>query len=341
MAKDLAPDWILQQALSAQSTAHHAFVRSKPELRAQDGGLTLAVLGCGTMGSAILGGVMASLQSKSDHSTASVNAIDVPDRLPSKFNACVKSSSSAQRIRKELGKYDADLIVWENDNLGAVKASDVVILACEPHIVGDVLREEGIRDALAGKLLISVCGGVPEKYVHDVLYKSSPADTKKCAIAIAIPNIAASVRESMTIISTSNPPLSEENSSLVKWIFSRIGRVANIPPSRINTATALCASGPAFCAMMIESMASGAITKGIPRPEAYEMAAQAMKGAAGLVLEGEHPALVRDNVSTPGGCTIAGIQVLEEGSFRGTVSRAIRESSDTVSRLASERQHEE
>ncbi|KXS99795.1 hypothetical protein AC578_8891 [Pseudocercospora eumusae] len=339
MAKDLAPDWILQQALSAQNTAHHEFVRSKPELRAQDGGLTLAVLGCGTMGSAILGGIMTSLQSKSDQTSTSNG---IPDRLPSKFNACVRSSTSANRVRQELGKYQADLIVWENDNLGAVKASDAVILACEPHIVGDVLRQDGIRDALAGKLLISICGGVPENYIHDLLYKASPPETKKCAIAIAIPNIAASVRESMTIIptSTSNPALSEEHSSLVNWIFSSIGRVANLPPSRINPATALCASGPAFCAMMIESMASGAITNGIPRPEAFEMAAQAMKGAASLVLEGEHPALVRDHVSTPGGCTIAGIQVLEEGSFRGIVSRAIRESSDTVSRLARERMQE-
>ncbi|KXT04955.1 hypothetical protein AC579_4294 [Pseudocercospora musae] len=338
MARDLAPDWILQQALSAQNTAHHAFVRSKPELRTQDGGLTLAVLGCGTMGSAILGGVMASLQSKSDQSSSTSNGI--PDRLPSKFNACVRSSTSANRIREELGKYEADLMVfWGDDNLGAVKASDAVILACEPHIVGHVLREEGIRDALAGKLLISVCGGVPENYIHDLLYKDSPPETEKCAIAIAIPNIAASVRESMTIIST-NPALSEEHSRLVRWIFGRIGRVANIPQSRINAATALCASGPAFCAMMIESMASGAITEGIPRSEAYEMAAQAMKGAASLVLEGEHPALVRDHVSTPGGCTIAGIQVLEEGCFRGTVSRAIRESSATVSRLASERWQE-
>ncbi|EME83934.1 uncharacterized protein MYCFIDRAFT_207105 [Pseudocercospora fijiensis CIRAD86] len=351
MAQDLAPDWILQQALSAQNTAHNAFVRSKPELRAQDGGLTLAVLGCGTMGSAILGGVMASLQlqlqSKSDHRTNTPHAI--PDRRPNKFNACVKTSSSAKRIREELGKYHADLIVWENDNLGAVKASDAIILACEPHIVGHVLREEGIRDALAGKLLISVCGGVPETYIHDTLYQSAPppppqsqsqSHTSKCTIVIAIPNIAASVCESMTIISAS-AALSEENSTLVNWIFSRVGRVANVPSSRMNPATALCASGPALCAVMMEAMASGAIAKGMPRAQAYEMAAQAMKGAASLVLEGEHPALVRDRVSTPGGCTIAGIQVLEEGSFRGVVARAVRESAATLSLLAGERQPEE
>jgi pyrroline-5-carboxylate reductase len=101
----------------------------------------------------------------------------------------------------------------------------------------------------------------------------------------------------------------------------------------MDASTALCGSGPAFFALILEAAADGAVAMGIPRAEAQKMAAQTMRGAAGLVLAGEHPAVLRDKVSTPGGCTIGGLLVLEEGSVRGTVSRAVREATVVASQL--------
>lgn len=91
-----------------------------------------------------------------------------------------------------------------------------------------------------------------------------------------------------------------------------------------DASTALCGSGPAFFLLLLEAAIDGGVAMGLPRAEARLMAAQTMAGAAGMVLDGEHPALLRERVTTPGGCTIGGLMVLEDGGARGTVARAVR-----------------
>jgi len=141
------------------------------------------------------------------------------------------------------------------------------------------------------------------------------------------------VRESMTVIANSEPPLPPQTLSLVTWIFKRIGDVVYLPAAKMNASTALCASGPAFFALMLEGAIDGAVAMGLPRAEAQRMAAQTMRGTAGLILSGEHPALLREKVCTPGGCSIAGTMVLEEAGVRGIVSRAVREGACVASEL--------
>lgn len=312
----------------------------------------MTILGCGTMGTAILSGILASLVQSAEamDNDKSLPAERIPSRLPSRFYACVRSARGAKRVHDELDKYNANLHVFENDNVSAVKDSDVVLLACEPHVVDDVLgvAATGMQEALKGKLLISVLGGVSEHRLHQIIQgdssnssstskdskgtSSSSSSSSSCTIVRAMPNTAAAIRESMTVIVTSNPPVPEETTDLVSWIFTRIGQIIYLPESHIDASTALCGSGPAFCALVAESMAAGAIRMGIPRLEAYTMVAQVMRGTTGLLQHGEHPALLRDKVCTPGGGTVAGLQVLEEGAVRGTISRAVEESAKVVGR---------
>lgn len=349
MARELAPDWILKETLAVQNTAHMSFVNGHASLaqpsKDASSGLTLTVLGCGTMGVAILGGILDSLSSSHPQDHVSVQeasksgtatpAEPVPERLPSRFNACVRRHQSAKRIKQELSKYEyfRNLTIYENDNLGPVQEADVVLLCCKPQMVGDILRTDGMRDALAGKLLISICAGVTEEALHGHLYDSSVSGKEACTIVRAMPNTAAAVRESMTVIGISNPPLPQSTSSLITWIFTRIGRVVHLPSNNMDACTALCGSGPAFVSLMVESLAAGAIAMGLPREESYLMAEQMMRGTTGLLLNGEHPAILRDKVSTPGGCTIGGLLVLEEGMVRGTIAKAVREATVVASQL--------
>ncbi len=212
-----------------------------------------------------------------------------------------------------------------------------MLLACKPQMVRDLLGVEGMREALKAKLLISILAGVPVSQIEEVLYGSvgdkDPEEEGRCRIVRVMPNTASLVRESMTVIATSTPPLPPHSNALVTWMFSRIGRVVHLPPSLMDASTALCGSGPAFMALVLEAIADGAVAMGLPRAEAQLMAAQTMRGTAGLVLNGEHPALVREKVSTPGGCTIGGLLVLEEGRVRGTVARAVREATVVASQL--------
>lgn len=205
-------------------------------------------------------------------------------------------------------------------------------------MVNDILSEKGMRQALAGKLLISICAGVPVTQIEDVLYRDDGAlaatlPPNACRVVRAMPNTAAVLRESMTVIATSEPPLPADLEGLATWIFTRIGRVVHLPPSMMDVSTALCGSGPAFIALMLQSLADGAVAMGLPRAEARLMAAQTMRGTAGMVLSGEHPAMIQEKVSTPGGCTIGGLLVLEEGSLRGTVARSVREATVVAAQL--------
>lgn len=222
--------------------------------------------------------------------------------------------------------------VYVKENVKAVEECQVVLLGCKPQMFREILNAKGMKEALAGKFLISILAGVTVEQIEKHLYGSElPPDA--CRIVRAMPNTASFVRESMTVIATSTPDLPSEWEALVTWIFSRIGRVVHLPPSAMDASTALCGSGPAFAALVLEALADGGVAMGLPRAESQLMAAQVMMGTAGLVIAGEHPAILRDKVSTPGGCTIGGLLVLEEGRVRGTVARAVREATVVASQL--------
>jgi pyrroline-5-carboxylate reductase len=293
------------------------------------------------MGIAILSGIMSSLlEMKEGRNTASVPASsastpaeELPKRLPSRFVACDSRREAEKVARNALGHYEMPLTTLTNQNVKGAQEADVILLCCKPQGFREILSEKGMKEALAGKVLISILAGVTAQQIEDCLYENDQAAENKCLVVRVMPNTASFVRESMTVISTRNPPLPSDKSALVTWIFTRIGRVVHLPPDKMDACTALCGSGPAFFALMLEAMADGAVAMGIPRAEAQIMAAQTMRGTTGLVLNGEHPAILRDKVSTPGGCTIGGLLVLEEGSMRGTVARAVREATVVASQL--------
>ena len=141
------------------------------------------------------------------------------------------------------------------------------------------------------------------------------------------------IRESISSFITPSPHLPEASRDLVFWIFNQIGTIVELPPKNFDTVTALGGSGPAFCALFLEGMADGGVAMGMTRADAVTMAANVMRGAAGMVLAGERPDILKEKVSSPGGCTIGGLMVLEEGAVRGKIARAVRESTTIASQL--------
>ena len=289
------------------------------------------------MGIAILSGVMASLRS----TQGVVGARNgTPARLPGKFVACDARPEAAQAVHAALDHYGFPLTTLTNENVAGAEAADIVLLACKPNGFRDILKAKGMRDALADKLLVSILAGVNTPQIEDCLYQhegphvarvTPPSDA--CRIVRVMPNTAAFVGQSMTVIAQPARPLSPHHDALVAWIFGSIGKTVKLPASAMDASTALCGSGPAFCALMLEALADGAVAMGLPRAEAQMMAAQTMRGTADLVSNGDHPAVLRDKVSTPGGCTIGGLLVLEEGTVRGHVARAVREAAVVAGQL--------
>ncbi|RDA90395.1 hypothetical protein CP533_5651 [Ophiocordyceps camponoti-saundersi (nom. inval.)] len=301
--------------------------------------LTMAVLGCGTMGIAILNGVLTSLHEPKPLPTPSPSgdsspAEELPQVLPSRFIACVRSAQSAERVAAALKAHSSVVSVVRNDNVKAAEQADVILLACKPYMVDKVLGEPGLRDALRGKLIISICAGISVQHLRRALQDDSIHVPDESTIFVrAMCNTAALIRESMTVIGISDPPLPPKDKTLVTWIFKRVGDVIHLPDSAMDVTTALVGSAPAMFSLMLEAAVDGAVAMGLTRVDAQRMATQAMRGTTGLIQAGEHPTVLREKVSTPGGCTIGGLLVLEEGGVRGAVSRAIRETTCVASQL--------
>jgi pyrroline-5-carboxylate reductase len=239
------------------------------------------------MGIAILSGILTNLKkpkifplSTSNSGTSTpVERAPTPNRLPSRFIACVRRPESAKKIKDALKKVDPwvfedkkTLRIVQNDNVNACREAEVVLFGCKPYMVNDILQTEGMPEALRGKLLISICAGVLVSQMETALY-GTKAPEGGCTLVRAMPNTASGIQESMTVIATSTPALLTEANAIMEWIFERIGKVVHLPASTMDASTALCGSGPSFFALMLETAIDGAVAMGLPRAEAQKMAA--------------------------------------------------------------------
>ncbi len=211
------------------------------------------------------------------------------------------------------------------DNTAAVRGAEVVVLAVHPDQAERVVRELG--GALRPEaVVISIVTGVPTFALEGWLEAELP-------VIRAVPNIAALVKTSMTVLCRGRHA-GEEHVDLAERLFGTIGRVARIDERHMDSCTGLAGCGPAFALEVIEALALGGIKRGLPRHVSRQMAAQVLHGAAELVLEtGMHPAELRDQVTTPGGCTIDGITKLEERGLPIALIEAVEVSSIKAGQL--------
>jgi len=261
-----------------------------------------------------------------------VTPVDTPDAsLPTRFIACVSREESAKKLRATfggLGPLGASIEIVSGQNVGSAEQADVVLLCCKPQLARNILGEPGMKDALEGKLLISILAGVT---IHQLTNLVSPS-TK---VIRAMPNTPCKIREGMTVVSNlpSSPDVDGDRAIILK-IFSSIGRCRFLDEKHFDACTALSGSGPAFACIFLEAMADGGVMMGLPRAEALELAAQTLQGAARMVLQGgTHPAQLKDAVTTPGGCTIAGLLAMEDGRIRSTIARSIQVATEHASAL--------
>ena len=216
-----------------------------------------------------------------------------------------------ERLAKELGVRTAA------SNREAVKGAGLVILSVKPQQVGAVLDD--VRGVLDPKqLLVSVAASVGTAFIESKLSGPVP-------VVRAMPNTPALIRRGMTAIAPGTHAR-EEHLRLANGIFDAVGRTVVVDEKHMDAITGLSASGPAFIYIVIESLAEGGVKAGLPRELATELAAQTVLGAGAMVIEtGQHPAMLKDQVTTPAGCTIDGIIKLEEGGLRVTLIKAVVE----------------
>ena len=244
------------------------------------------------MGSALLRGILKSKLSSPDK-------ITVVDVVPNRLEEL--RSLHGVRVSVEPGAY--------------VGGADAIILAVKPQALHEVV--ESIRNPLtAHQLVISILAGVASTYIRDLLGMGNP-------VIRVMPNIGATVDAAASALAGCEPS-TEEHFQLVEAILGAVGEVVRVDEEHLDAVTGLSGSGPAYIYMIIEALCDGGVNMGLPRGVALKLATQTVLGAAKLVREsGEHPAILRDRVTTPGGTTIAAIRELEGGGLRAMIMKAV------------------
>lgn len=253
----------------------------------------IGFIGCGNMGSAMIEGILSSGLRTADQIIASDTSRPALDRLSTSFGIQVTS-----------------------DNTKLTKDSDIIFLSVKPHLYEHVIEE--IRNFVdEEKVIVAIAAGISHSKLDD--YFGKPVK-----IVRVMPNTPAMVLEAMSALSP-NEQITDDDLTTVVAIFESFGKTEVVSESLMDVVVGVSGSSPAYVYMFIEAMADAAVADGMPRAQAYKFAAQAVYGAAKMVLEtGKHPGELKDAVCSPGGTTIAAVAKLEEKGMRDAVISAQR-----------------
>jgi pyrroline-5-carboxylate reductase len=254
--------------------------------------IRIAILGAGNMGGALIGGIV--------NRVAAASEVIATTRTP-------------ERAAELIAKYG--IAATAGCNREAAEQSDLIVLAVKPGTLPKVVTE--IRDALSErKILLSLAAAVPIALIEKLVGKRMP-------IFRAMPNIPVVVEEGATAVAA-NVDCMPEHCRIIEDIFRSVGVMVFVEEEMMHAVTALSGSGPAYIYMVIEAMIAGGLKMGLSREISTRLAEQTVLGAAKLVREtGLHPAVLRDQVITPGGVTISAIHELERHGLRAMLISAI------------------
>ena len=253
--------------------------------------MRLGIIGGGNMGGAILRGILR-------------------DRYARPENLWLSDENQPllQKLTQETGVHAAP------GNAVLAQRCDMILLAVKPAYMNCVIEE--IKPSLQDQAVISIAAGWSMETLRTAL-------GEHVHILRVMPNTPAMVGEGLTALCAEHT-FSKEEFDYAQGLFQSIGRTVTLPERLFDGVIALSGSSPAYMYMMIEAMADGGVQQGIPRAIAYQMAAQAMLGAARMVLEtGLHPGVLKDAVCSPGGTTIEAVAALEKNGFRAAVLDAM------------------
>lgn len=259
------------------------------------------IVGAGVMGGALLRGLL-------DHGVA-----------PSDVWATAASEETCARVSREFG------IACGTTLPATLRETGTVLLCVKPYqveIAARALRDAGLA---APTVVVSIVAGVTTARLHELL--------GAVPVVRAMTNTPALVGEAMTVLAR-GPRADDAAVGAAHAVFDQIGRTLELPESQLDAVTALSGSGPAYMYLIVEALADAGVRVGLQRDVALELATQTMLGAAKMVqVTARHPAALRDDVTTPAGCTIGALLVLEDGKLRSTLARAVEEATAIVADL--------
>ena len=266
-------------------------------------GVRVAVLGAGKMGGILLQAFLK-------------NNLLAPEQI----RATVGHAERAIALSAQFG------VEVTTDNLEAVRSADVILLGVKPTQVPPLVAS--IREGLSPeKLLVSFAASVTTGAIEH-------AADMRIGVVRAMPNTPSMLAAGVTALCAGRF-CTEAQMAVAQRIFATVGRTVVVDEKHMDAVTGLSGSGPAFLYIIIEALAEAGVNVGLPRDVATLLAAQTTLGSAKMVLEtGYHPALLKDQVTTPAGCTVDGILELEEGGLRVTLIKAVKRATQRARELA-------
>ncbi|MFC0524246.1 pyrroline-5-carboxylate reductase [Pontibacillus salicampi] len=266
---------------------------------------TIGFIGCGKMAQAMIGGMV-----RSD--------LVAPEQI-------IASAQSDVTLEEVRNRFE---IRTDRDNRVIAEEASILILAVKPNDYEAIIHE--IRSSVSDTtLIVTLAPGVSFEEVER-------AFEREMKVIQAMPNTPSLVAEGMTAL-CANSKVTEEGLSSVVALFQSFGEVEVISEKQMSAIPSISGSSPAYVYMMIEAMADGGVAQGLSRDQAYRLASQAVLGAAKMVLEtGKHPGELKDQVTSPGGATIAAVTKLEQERFRGTIMSAMESCTNKVKNMSGE-----
>jgi pyrroline-5-carboxylate reductase len=264
----------------------------------------VAILGTGTMGRAIAQGML------------NAEVVDVA-HLIGTVRTAREATDVAARVPFPV----------TTDNVAATRGADVLLVCTKPKHVAPLLADLAAEGALDGQpLIVCIAAGVR---IESIEAAAGPT----ARVVRAMPNTPCVIGEGMIVLSPGTHT-GESDLDLAESIFRPLGRVLRLDEEHMDSVTGLSGSGPAFVYVIIEALAEGGVMAGLPRRVATELAAQTVKGAARMVLEtGRHPAALKDDVTTPAGCTVSALLMMEDGRLRSVLARGVQEAARSAAGL--------
>jgi len=252
----------------------------------------IGFIGCGKMAQAMIEGILSS------------NLLQ-----PEKIMISAKSEATVEKVKN---KYK---VLTANSNKEVASWADFLFLAVKPDQHTEIINE--IKETISDHtIIITIAAGISLQALEKVF-------GRKIKAVRSMPNTPSLVGEGMSAIS-GNPSVTDEEMSEVLTIFRSFGKVELLSEALMDSVPAISGSSPAYVYLFIEALADGGVKAGLPRDQAYRLGAQAVLGAAKMVLEtGIHPGELKDQVCTPGGATIEAISSLEQHGFRGAILQAM------------------
>jgi pyrroline-5-carboxylate reductase len=201
--------------------------------------------------------------------------------------------------------------------------ADIVVLGFKPFMAEDVLSAKGVREALAGKLVISLLAGQTPQNLARIIREGTAGEIAQPVIMKVIPNMGAQFRQSMTIIETPEQTVPDRMTEVVEWMFKQVGAIKYLPQSQMDLGSMLVGAALAAMTVPIEGILDGCVAEGMRRPDAMEMLLHGLRGLSAVLESGIHPAVLRESASSPRGCTIQALLTLEKAGSRSHYAEAI------------------